>query len=107
MNTKNFKKCYIAGKIGDLPLEVYTKNFNEAKDQVKELGFEPVSPTDLPHNHDKKWLSYMREDMKAMLDCDAVFAQRNWNDSPGARIEVSTAKSLGLQVIYQALEIDC
>jgi hypothetical protein len=101
------KKCYIAGKITGLSLDAFTQNFESAKNEVKNLGFEPVSPTDLKHDHDRTWLSYMREDLKAMLECDVVYVQRNWNDSPGASIEVLMAKRLGLQVIYQAHEIDC
>lgn len=94
-------KCYIAGKISNLPEDVYKKNFTDAKGEVEKLGFEPISPVDLPHDHDRTWLSYMREDLTELLKCEAVYALSNWSDSPGATIEVKTAESLGLKVIYQ------
>lgn len=94
-------KCYIAGKIGDLPKEIYTNLFDEAKKEVTRLGFEPVSPVDLPHDHDKTWSSYMKEDVKAMLDCEVVYCLRNWRHSPGAKIEIDIALNLGLQIIHQ------
>lgn len=39
------KRCYIAGKIGDLPLAEFMANFEEAKKEVEAMGMIPVSPT--------------------------------------------------------------
>ncbi len=95
------KKCYIAGKIGNLPEEVYKKNFEIAKLEVLALGYEPVSPVDLPHDHSHTWNDYMKEDITEMLKCDAIYALRNWKQSPGATIEVSIGLSVGLDIIHQ------
>lgn len=95
------KKCYIAGKIGKLPKEEYLANFEKGKQEVEELGYKAISPTDLPHNHGRTWNEYMREDLIAMLQCQAVYALRNWRTSPGATIEVETAKAVGIEIIYQ------
>lgn len=98
----NNKKCYIAGKIGDLPELVYHGNFNKGKEDVLALGLQPTSPCDI-HGHclHSTWLEYMRCDLKELLSCDNVYALNNWQDSPGATIEVNLAVSLGLNVIYQ------
>lgn len=93
--------CYIAGKIGDLTEQEYTNNFQKAAEEVKSLGYEPFSPLDLPHNHDRTWKSYMIEDIRLMMGCDAVYALKNWVHSPGARIEIGLAVQLGIKVIYQ------
>jgi hypothetical protein len=95
------KKCYIAGKIGDLSIDVFTKNFEDAKKEVESLGMIPISPTDLPHNHNRSWSSYMKEDLKAMMDCDCIYVQRNWRSSPGATMEIDVAVSLGIDIIFQ------
>ncbi len=95
------KKCYIAGKIGDLPEAEYKANFENAKKEVEALGFVPVSPVDLPHEHDRTWSNYMREDLIEMLKCDSVYALRNWRISPGAVIEINTALSVGINIIHQ------
>ncbi|MES3018196.1 MAG: DUF4406 domain-containing protein [Bacteroidota bacterium] len=95
------KKCYIAGKIGDLTEVEYKANFEQAKAEVREMGFEPVSPVDLPHNHSKSWGAYMKEDLIALLQCDAVYAQRNVRFSPGGMIEIETALKVGINVIHQ------
>lgn len=95
-------KCYIAGKIGDLPELVYHANFNKAKQEVLDLGMQPTSPCDI-HDHclHNNWLDYMRCDLKELLTCDNVYALNNWIDSPGATVEINLAVSLGLNVIYQ------
>lgn len=95
------KRCYIAGKIGDLPEAEWRANFEQAKAEVVAMGYEPVSPIDLDHNHDKSWLNCMRVDLTALLTCDYLYAQRNWTLSKGARIEVELASVLGLIVLEQ------
>lgn len=95
------KKCYIAGKIGDLPESVYKAEFERAKNEVRELGFEPVSPVDLPHQHNRTWSDYIREDLIEMLKCDSLYAIRNWRQSPGATIEINTALAVGINIIHQ------
>lgn len=94
-------KCYIAGKIGNLPIEEYTEKFENAKNEVSLMGFIPVSPIDLPHEHNKAWESYLKEDITEMLKCDAVYALRCWKDSPGANIEIELAQDLQMHIIYQ------
>lgn len=95
------RKCYIAGKIGDLPKDQYEANFEAAEREVIALGFVPVSPLKLPHEHGRTWKEYMVEDLKALLDCDAVYAQHNVRFSPGGMIEINTANSVGITVIHQ------
>lgn len=95
------KKCYIAGKIGDLPKEVYETYFELAKEEVIKSGMIPVSPVDLPHNHGKSWAEYMREDLIALMGCDYVYALRNWRQSPGATIEINIALQVGIDIIHQ------
>lgn len=92
-------RCYIAGKISDLPEAEWRANFDQAKAIVQQMGFEPISPIDLPHDHDRSWDACMREDITAMLSCDYVYAQNNWTQSKGATLEVTLARALGIQVI--------
>jgi NTP pyrophosphatase (non-canonical NTP hydrolase) len=86
---------YIAGKIGNLPMNEVEKNFNEAREYYSNLGYEVVSPLDLPHNHDRRWHSYMMEDLQALMKCDEVAMLPNWVSSPGAKIEYMFANRMG------------
>jgi len=101
------KRVYISGKIGDLPFDQVTDKFNKAKVWVTVNGWgEPVSPIDLPHNHDKTWASYMIEDLIALKSCHACYMLSCWEDSPGAKIEHSFAQRMGLTIIYESDELD-
>ena len=95
------KKCYIAGKIGELAPAEFTAKFESAEAEVKLLGYIPISPLKLPHNHNKSWNEYMKEDLIALLQCDCVYAMRNWRLSPGACIEIELAVRVGINIIHQ------
>lgn len=94
-------KCYIAGKIADLPESEYKANFEQGKKEVLAMGFEPISPVDLPHNHGRKWTDYMREDLGELIKCHSLYALRNWRFSTGAKIEIELALNLGINIIHQ------
>lgn len=95
------RKCYIAGKIGDLPEAEYRENFEKAKREVAAMGWEPLSPIDLPHNHGKTWEEHMREDLIALLGCRQVYAMTNWEKSRGTTIELKLALDVGISIIFQ------
>lgn len=94
------KKAYISGKITGME-ERAKELFAQAEKEVIELGFEPINPMKLNHQHDLSWEAYMKEDIKALCDCEAIFLLRNYSDSRGALLELAIANELKLEVIYQ------
>ena len=42
------------------------------------------------------WAEYMRTDLRAMLDCEMIALLPGWEQSRGARREVSIADELGM-----------
>jgi hypothetical protein len=90
-------KIYISGMISGIEEEA-PRLFENAEIQIKNAGFEPVNPMKLKHDHDKTWESYMKEDLKALFDCDGIFVLGNWIDSKGARIELDLAFKLNIPV---------
>lgn len=95
------KKVYISGKISGLEESVYTAKFQEAEDKLTALDFEVINPVKIVHNHDNSWLSFMRQDLKAMLDCDGIYMLDNWKDSKGAKIEHDLCVYLGITVMFE------
>ena len=93
-------KIYISGRITGIEEEAL-ELFAKAEKELQAQGFDTVNPMTLPHNHDKTWASYMREDVKALCDCDIICMLSNWRLSKGAIIEHSIAKSLELIIKYQ------
>jgi len=93
-------KIYISGKITGIE-EQAPSIFNIAERTLQEEGHETVNPMTLNHNHDKSWKSYMKEDVKAMMDCDAIYMISNWKESKGAKIELEIAILMELDVIFE------
>jgi hypothetical protein len=95
-------KLYIAGRIaGEYG---YLEKFSNAALEVLGMGHEPVDPCELHADCAKQhlaWEDWMVCDIKAMLDCDGVYALRDWRGSKGATVEVQLALRLNKQVIYQ------
>ena len=92
-------KLYVAGRISDE--KDYKAKFARACGEVVSMGHEPVNPCDLEHNHGKTWAEFMVNDIKAMLDCDGVYALNDRQRSRGATIEVELAISLGKRLVFQ------
>lgn len=73
---------------------------NEAKmrehaDHVKMAlsrnGHEAISPFDLYIGRNPGYEDYICRDLRAMLDCDALFLCKGWRDSCGCNIEHDVA----------------
>lgn len=62
---------------------------------IKQLGF----------TEEKAWLPenreiFLREDIRAMLTCDAVVMLPNWRKSKGAKLEHKIAKLMNMEIVY-------
>lgn len=84
-----------------MPIEVAYSNFNNAELSLANDGFDVINPMKIEHNHDLSWVNYMREDLKAMLNCTHIYMLKDWHLSKGANIEYNLAKDLGLTVLFQ------
>lgn len=95
------KKVYISGKISGLKYIDALYNFQTAEDDLIAKGCEVVNPMKLDHDHDKSWKSFMRVDLKAMLDCDTIYMLEGYKDSPGAMVEFRLACDLKMKILFQ------
>ena len=88
-------RCYIAGPIAGVP--DFWERFADAVPVVEELGYEPVNPCDItPAVHD------MRADLRALLDCDAIYMLPGWRESRGATAEHAVAVACGMRIYTEA-----
>jgi len=94
-------KIYISGPITGLNYEEAFQNFEKAENYFLSNSMEVINPMKLKHNHDLSWESYMRVDLKAMLDCDAIALIDNWEQSKGAQVEYRLANDLNMDVWIQ------
>lgn len=67
------------------------------------MGHEPVNPNEI-HDDCKHcvWEEWMVCDIHAMLDCEGVYALRDWKSSKGATVEIQLAMRLNKVIIYQS-----
>lgn len=72
--------------------------FNAAAAKLRALGYDVFNPAE--HGFDElPWEQYLRRDLAALLDLDALAMLPGWTASRGAQLEVHVAKSLGMPVL--------
>lgn len=91
-------KVYISGKISGMPLDEAKKKFQESSYALLLEGHDPVNPIG---TGEKTWKEYLLEDIAILFDCDAIYMQKDWGQSKGARIEYAVAKELGLLIMHE------
>ena len=90
-------KLYIAGPMTGLPDCNYPL-FNEVADMLRLAEYEVINPAEVSAGQQAHYVDYLREDLRAMLDCDGVAVLENWWEPAGARNEVSVAGLLKMPV---------
>lgn len=93
--------CYISGKISGLDYTTAEAMFKQAETDLIKYGYRVINPMSLPHEHGRSWAEFMREDLKALLNCTHIFMLSNWQDSKGAIIEHELAEDLGINIFYE------
>jgi len=103
MSEQKQKTIYISGKITDLDINVAKDNFKKAEEFVESEmpHFKPINPFDVcEQKPEYKWIDYMRADIKALVDCDAILMLPDWNTSDGAKLELQIAQGLNMEIYY-------
>lgn len=94
-------KVYISGAISGLPFDEVEKAFNEAEIRLEEQGYVVVNPLDNGLPRESNWDEHMKADIKLLMDCDAIYLLKGYQDSKGAMIEYDLARILGYEIIEQ------
>lgn len=94
-------KVYISGQMTGLP-EFNFPAFHAAAAKLRAMQYEVINPAEIDPEPGKPWAEYMKKDIKALVDCDAVCTLDGWQRSRGASFEVYVATQLGIQVLTMA-----
>lgn len=91
-------RLYIAG-----PMTGYSESnypaFNAVADALRSVGYEVVNPAEFGNDNGRtSYVDLLRNDLRALLDCDGVAALDNWWESVGARNEIQVAGTLKMPV---------
>ena len=106
-------RIYIAGPIAGIP-DGNREAFALVAQNLKEAGYEPVNPWDIPpvhegecigrtveHEPNHRYGCLLRSDIEALMHCDAIFLMEGWEQSVGAQTEEHVARSLGLAILFE------
>jgi hypothetical protein len=93
-------KFYISGKISGN--SDFKADFERGEQFIKEKGYTAINPVkiDLPLSYEE----FMQVDFKLIDLCDGIYMLKGWQDSKGARAELSYAKALNKQVKYEDMQ---
>jgi len=74
--------------------------FHKAAEYLRNKGYTVFNPAEIfSGNTSLPREDYMREDIRALLDCETVMMLDGWQDSDGAKLEYEIAKAIGLPVL--------
>lgn len=99
-------RIYLSGPMTGLPDYNYPA-FNEAARKLRAHGHDVFNPAEaFEGNQSLTWDEYLRADIKAIFDCDAIQVLPGWRDSVGARLEVILGLALGLRFLEDGYELE-
>ncbi|MCM1369847.1 MAG: DUF4406 domain-containing protein [Candidatus Amulumruptor caecigallinarius] len=84
-------KIYISVPITGRERKDFTGHSDRVKAALSRQGHVPVSPLDVYAGRKPSYEDYICCDLRAMLDCDAVFFCEGWEQSCGCNIEHDVA----------------
>lgn len=90
---------YISGKITGTT--DYLNRFREAQQRLEKQGHEVVNPAQLCQQFgtNRPWEFYMRNCIRWLIGCKAIYMLKGWQDSKGAKFEREVAINTGMIVI--------
>lgn len=91
-------KIYISGAITGTDIEKTKKQFKNIENKLIAFGHEAINPFEIHQKPINSWSDYMKEDIKELVDCDAIFMLKGWRKSKGAQLEIHIARELGLKI---------
>lgn len=96
-------KIYIAGKISGEPLAQCTMKFGTIQKCLENLAHEAINPLEVCVGAGLSWHEAMRKDIKALMDCDAIYVLKDYTESRGALLEYQIAVAMDF-LIFRSLE---
>lgn len=98
-------RVYLSGAMTGMP-ELNFPAFHAAAARLRAQGWDVVNPAELDAQDDKAltWTQYLRRDIRALVECDAIAMLPGWEKSRGATLEHHIASALGMPVVPQGAD---
>lgn len=95
------KRIYLSGPMTGIPEHNFPA-FNAEAKRLRALGYDVVNPVDINPDPSTSWHECLRNDLTAMLTCDALALLDNWYGSAGAHLEMQVAHRVGIEIVIAA-----
>lgn len=96
------KKVYVSLPISGHDINWVKERAERAAQYLRDKGYEPVTPFDVPKDENASYSEHMGKDINALLDCDAVFFLRGWEQSKGCQLERHAAIIYDKEMMHDA-----
>ena len=96
-------KVYISLPISGHDIKDVEQRIGQAKEALRALGHEPISPLDPEVNNDrsKPYGVLLGNDISALLTCDAVLLLDGWTASRGCNLEMEAAIIYKKEILFE------
>ena len=96
------KKVYVSLPISGHNINYVKGKAERAAQYLRDKGYEPVTPFDVSQDENASYAEHMGKDINALLDCDAVFFLRGWEQSKGCQLERHAAMIYDKEMMHDA-----
>ena len=101
-------KIYLSGPMTGIP-DFNFPEFDRIAKNLRDAGYDVVSPADLNRKREDAgqvlseifYSDFMKEDIRELSKCDAIYMMKGWRYSPGAKHELENALVFALTVFFQ------
>jgi len=91
-------RVYLSGPMTGLPNHNFPA-FHDAATELRSMGLEVVNPAEINAIPGAlPWEQCLRNDIKALCDCDAIILLPGWESSSGAHLELHIAHRVGMKI---------
>lgn len=101
LNDGGKMKVYIAGKVSGLSDREVFEKFYKSAEKLKGQGHTVMSPSVLLLNKGFEHSEYMHICFSMIDVCDAVYMQKDWQKSKGAKMELEYATRNRKTIIHE------
>ena len=89
-------KVYISVPISGRPIEEARHEADLTKRMLSMQGYDPVNPFEIYAGEGATWADHMAYDLRALLDCDAIYMCPGWGNSCGCCIEYDIVRNINM-----------
>ena len=92
------RRIYLSGPMTGVP-EFNFPFFNSEAARIRALGYDVVNPAEINLDVKTSWHECMRQDIAALVTCDAIALLDGWQGSSGAHLEMHIAHRVGIEIL--------